>query len=162
MSTEYGADCAGCSHPTCIYRAQIEQRGPHKHRAARRTAIIFIVIYVFTMATGFAVAQVLSQVTERVDFLSDLWAKVQQGGVIGAMFAIYFMWRAERRLDKLQTERDGLLERVILGLSVSTQTIDNQNSVLDKMTDALTEATTVMTLARERDEVREHLKRGGH
>jgi hypothetical protein len=123
------------------------------HRLPPRTALILgaWALYVFAYALfGTAAAQTISPIIERVDFLPDLWSKVQQGGVIGAMFAIYFMWRAERRLDKLQSERDGLLERVILGLSTSTQTIEKQNSVLDKMTATLAEATAMMTAARAR------------
>src|SRR4051812_12966186 len=101
MSNVDASDCTGCSSPDCIYRHGLERRGV-THLPPRAVFILgawALYVVVHTLF-GVASAQTLGPAVEHVEFLPDLWSKIQQGGVIGAMFAIYFMWRAERRVDK--------------------------------------------------------------
>lgn len=70
---------------------------------------------------------------QSVDFFGELWTKIQQAGPFAAFFMVWMTFRSEKRSDKLQAERDGLLERVIVGLTNATNVIDKQSLVIERL-----------------------------
>lgn len=91
---------------------------------------------VLWLLTGAGWAQPGVPVAPQVDFFGELWVKVQQAGPFAALICLFFLLRSERRSDRLQAERDGLLERVITGLNNATSTLDKQTAVIERLLDS--------------------------
>lgn len=108
---------------------------------AHYLTVLFVLLVIPLSSAVWAQA---GQQPTQVDFFTDLWVKVQQAGPFAAMISLFFLWRSEKRSDRLLAERDGLLERVIVGLTNSTATVDGLNKTLERSTAALAEATKLL------------------
>lgn len=100
----------------------------HRWRSYSHCALVLLLLVAPTGAGLAQQAQIASP-----DFFSDLWTKVQQAGPFAALICLWFLWRSEKRSDRLQTERDGLLERVIVGLTNATNVIDKQSLTIERL-----------------------------
>lgn len=70
---------------------------------------------------------------------------IQGGGTAAVVGLLFYVWRgAESRADKLQLERDALLERVLLGLSSATQSTKEVANTANSLLSALQSLTEVV------------------
>lgn len=104
----------------------------HLRRSIWQILLVFFILGVWPLGSvvlGAATADAGST----TDFIGDLWQKVQQAGPFASMLLIYFLWRSEKRSDRLQEERDGLLERVLNALHGATSTVEKLTLTLDRL-----------------------------
>lgn len=62
---------------------------------------------------------------------ATLISLIQGGGVAGIIALLVYVWRdAASRADRLQLERDALLERVLTTFNSATQAMKDQNQLI--------------------------------
>lgn len=90
-----------------------------------RYVVLFLALVFVALPAGLALSAVVYQSAMGAvpEFLPNLWEKIQQAGPFSTAVMIYMWTRSEAERRKLQDERDGLLERVLMAMNNGTQAL---------------------------------------